>query len=365
MIQENQVGAAIFVKPTSNECYEQRAENEPPLCKDSADANAAWNVPLEACMLKIPVDAFERGSQWPEQWSARAEKLYEQNVPITTHVQRELGGTSYHHSVETPVKNGQDSGSSRKPKVRKKESEDVSMPPRPDPVEIQSEEDEEADVKFDSLSKKRRRFRSSKAKKSTGNKCAYQSIPFFLTFCDKATGKESHRIRQQFEALESVAKVKVVQQMLLNYLQDATSTDDAHLFVRWFYLCLWYKDDPKSQDKFIYYLAMVKSKALIRDIGSVSSLITRNSAKKISLALGQDNSFSRGFDKILFVLLASLRENSPILRAKALRAGDSKGSVKGGHGRKEVAGLEFNRVKVPSSLIRDLLGKGQATSTLR
>ncbi|KAF9603137.1 hypothetical protein IFM89_033973 [Coptis chinensis] len=143
-----------------------------------------------------------------------------------------------------------DYGSSRKPKVRKKESEDVSMPPRPDPIEIQNgivecfcevveelcsrveclnedqdeadaqpmsstdlkmlvseimsirakkimhlvpvdilvrllnvldhqirfvegEEDEEADVKFDSLSKKRRRFRSSKAKKSTGNKCAY------------------------------------------------------------------------------------------------------------------------------------------------------------------------------------------------
>ncbi|KAF9594790.1 hypothetical protein IFM89_034773, partial [Coptis chinensis] len=64
-------------------------------------------------------------------------KLYEQNVPVTTHVQRELGGTSYHHSGRNLVKNGQDSGSSRKPKVRKKESEDVSMPPRPDPIEIQ------------------------------------------------------------------------------------------------------------------------------------------------------------------------------------------------------------------------------------
>ncbi|KAF9605253.1 hypothetical protein IFM89_015145 [Coptis chinensis] len=33
------------------------------------------NVPLEACMHKIPVDASERGSQWPKQWSARAEKV--------------------------------------------------------------------------------------------------------------------------------------------------------------------------------------------------------------------------------------------------------------------------------------------------
>lgn len=70
----NQVGAAIYRKPMSNECYEQRAENEPPLCKDSDDPNAAWNVPLVACMHKVPVDASERGSQWPEQWSARVEK---------------------------------------------------------------------------------------------------------------------------------------------------------------------------------------------------------------------------------------------------------------------------------------------------
>ncbi|KAL5714582.1 hypothetical protein ACHQM5_016523 [Ranunculus cassubicifolius] len=70
----NQVGAAIYRKPVSNECYEQRAENEPPLCKDSDDPNAAWNVPLQACMHKVPVDSSERGSQWPEQWPARVEK---------------------------------------------------------------------------------------------------------------------------------------------------------------------------------------------------------------------------------------------------------------------------------------------------
>lgn len=70
----NQVGAAIYRKPMSNECYEQRAENEPPLCKDSDDPNAAWNVPLQACMHKVPVDASKRGSQWPEQWPARVEK---------------------------------------------------------------------------------------------------------------------------------------------------------------------------------------------------------------------------------------------------------------------------------------------------
>ncbi|OVA07915.1 zinc finger protein [Macleaya cordata] len=121
-------------------------------------------------------------------------------------------------------------------------------------------------------------------------------------------------------ASELITKMEIVQQMLLNYMEGAGSTDDAHIYSRWFYLCLWYKDDPKSQEKFIYYLTRLQSTSIVRDFGTVSSLLTRESAKKISLALGQKNSFSRGFDKILCMLLASLRENSPILRAKALRA---------------------------------------------
>ncbi|KAJ1408843.1 S-adenosyl-L-methionine-dependent methyltransferase [Sesbania bispinosa] len=38
----NKVGAAIYRKPTSNECYEQREkQNQPPMCKDDDDPNAA------------------------------------------------------------------------------------------------------------------------------------------------------------------------------------------------------------------------------------------------------------------------------------------------------------------------------------
>ncbi|KAL1820279.1 hypothetical protein ACET3Z_015148 [Daucus carota] len=70
----NRIGVAIYQKPSSNECYETRSKMEPPLCKESDDPNAAWNVPLQACMHKIPVGASERGSQWPDQWPARAEK---------------------------------------------------------------------------------------------------------------------------------------------------------------------------------------------------------------------------------------------------------------------------------------------------
>ncbi|GER35271.1 S-adenosyl-L-methionine-dependentmethyltransferases superfamily protein [Striga asiatica] len=71
----NGVGIAVYRKPTTNECYEQRSKSEPPLCQDSDDANAAWNVPLQTCMHKVPVTSSERGAQWPEQWPARVEKV--------------------------------------------------------------------------------------------------------------------------------------------------------------------------------------------------------------------------------------------------------------------------------------------------
>ncbi|XP_062190537.1 sister chromatid cohesion protein SCC2-like isoform X1 [Phragmites australis] len=116
-----------------------------------------------------------------------------------------------------------------------------------------------------------------------------------------------------------VPAVDIVQQILLSYLQEAGQQDDGNLFTRWFYLCMWYKDDPHSQEKIIYYLARLKSKEILRDSGN-GLVISRDWAKKICLALGQKNSFSRGFDKILSLLLASLRENSPVIRAKALRA---------------------------------------------
>ena len=76
------------------------------------------------------------------------------------------------------------------------------------------------------------------------------------------------------------------------------------LFLCRFYLCLWYKDDPDCHNKTVYYLSRLKSKAILRDISS-SVLLSRTWAKKISLALGQKNSFSRGFDKILSLLLVS------------------------------------------------------------
>ncbi|KAL3844764.1 hypothetical protein ACJIZ3_002167 [Penstemon smallii] len=71
----NGVGIAVYRKPSTNECYEQRSQNEPPLCQESDDPNAAWNVPLQACIHKVPISSTERGSQWPEQWPARVGKV--------------------------------------------------------------------------------------------------------------------------------------------------------------------------------------------------------------------------------------------------------------------------------------------------
>ena len=38
----NGVGVATYKKPTSNECYTSRSEQNPPICADSDDPNASW-----------------------------------------------------------------------------------------------------------------------------------------------------------------------------------------------------------------------------------------------------------------------------------------------------------------------------------
>ncbi|KAI3665842.1 hypothetical protein L6452_44477 [Arctium lappa] len=149
-----------------------------------------------------------------------------------------------------------------------------------------------------------------------------KQLLFLQSYCKVQGRGEGNHTRKKSKSLDTtdITKTEIVQQMLLNYLQDSGSAEDVHIFTRWFYICLWYKDDPSSQEKFLRYLARLKSKAIVRGSGMVSSLLTRNSVKKITLALGQNSSFSRGFDKILDMLLRSLRENSPVIRAKALRA---------------------------------------------
>ncbi|KAK1438915.1 hypothetical protein QVD17_04727 [Tagetes erecta] len=141
------------------------------------------------------------------------------------------------------------------------------------------------------------------------------------SYC-KVQGRDegNHTHKKSKSDTADITNLEIVQQMLLNYLQDSGSAEDVHIFTRWFYICMWYKEDPDSQEKFLYYLARLKSKEIVRGSWMNSSLLTRSSVKKIALALGQHSSFSRGFDRILHLLLASLREGSPVIRARALKA---------------------------------------------
>ncbi|KAI0530489.1 hypothetical protein KFK09_000033 [Dendrobium nobile] len=67
----NGVAAAIYRKPTSNECYENRKNQSPTMCEEEDDPNAAWYTPLKACIHRAPTDASERGTKWPMEWPQR------------------------------------------------------------------------------------------------------------------------------------------------------------------------------------------------------------------------------------------------------------------------------------------------------
>ncbi|KAI5073340.1 hypothetical protein GOP47_0011353 [Adiantum capillus-veneris] len=64
------IGAAVFQKPTSNYCYENRKKDFPPMCDEDDKPDAAWYVPMTACIHKIP-DEDERGAEWPQEWPLR------------------------------------------------------------------------------------------------------------------------------------------------------------------------------------------------------------------------------------------------------------------------------------------------------
>ncbi|KAF3779134.1 Nipped-B-like protein b [Nymphaea thermarum] len=130
---------------------------------------------------------------------------------------------------------------------------------------------------------------------------------------------KNHSAGDDREESLTITGLDVVRQTLLNCLQASDSMENFNLIIRWFYLCLWYKDEAKSRETFLYYLIRLKSKE-IWDVGAAASMFSRELAKKVSFALGRNRSFARGFDKIFDVLLKNLQENSPVLRAKALRA---------------------------------------------
>ncbi|CAL5050137.1 unnamed protein product [Urochloa decumbens] len=67
----NGIAAAFYRKPTTNECYEGRKRQQPPMCSDDDDANAAWYIRLNSCMHRVPTAASERGARWPAEGPRR------------------------------------------------------------------------------------------------------------------------------------------------------------------------------------------------------------------------------------------------------------------------------------------------------
>eukprot|EP00250_Pteridium_aquilinum_P016467 c23115_g2_i1 orf=561-2834(-) len=65
------VGVAIFHKPTTNFCYENRKQTSPPLCDGDDKPDAAWYIPMTACIHKIPTEEDARGIEWPQEWPLR------------------------------------------------------------------------------------------------------------------------------------------------------------------------------------------------------------------------------------------------------------------------------------------------------
>ncbi|KAL4582668.1 hypothetical protein LXL04_007226 [Taraxacum kok-saghyz] len=70
----NAIGVAVYHKPDTNECYDGRNYQQPPMCRFNDDPNAAWYEPLQACIHKIPKGETERGSHWPQEWPDRLHK---------------------------------------------------------------------------------------------------------------------------------------------------------------------------------------------------------------------------------------------------------------------------------------------------
>lgn len=72
----------VFVKPLTNGCYMRRArESNPPLCSADEDPDAAWNVPMKACITTYSKRVHRaKGSEllpWPQRVTAPPPRLEE------------------------------------------------------------------------------------------------------------------------------------------------------------------------------------------------------------------------------------------------------------------------------------------------
>ncbi|KAI5062623.1 hypothetical protein GOP47_0023162 [Adiantum capillus-veneris] len=65
------VGFAIYQKPMTNSCYESRPIDQPPLCNEDENPDAAWYTPLDGCLHRVPSNVDTHGATWPAPWPDR------------------------------------------------------------------------------------------------------------------------------------------------------------------------------------------------------------------------------------------------------------------------------------------------------
>ncbi|KAK1667634.1 hypothetical protein QYE76_055793 [Lolium multiflorum] len=71
----NKIGVVIYQKPTTNSCYIERRNNEPPLCS-GRDGHSPWYTPLDSCILLPFVSSSREGKSWPISWPERLKIRY-------------------------------------------------------------------------------------------------------------------------------------------------------------------------------------------------------------------------------------------------------------------------------------------------
>ncbi|XP_020252758.1 probable methyltransferase PMT23 isoform X2 [Asparagus officinalis] len=70
-IDANGIGLVIYEKPVSNSCYEERKENDPPLCAQDARPSLSWYTPLDNCLPYLPALSSVEEKDWPISWPER------------------------------------------------------------------------------------------------------------------------------------------------------------------------------------------------------------------------------------------------------------------------------------------------------
>ncbi|XP_009631455.1 probable methyltransferase PMT23 [Nicotiana tomentosiformis] len=65
------VGLVIYQKPVTSSCYDNRKENNPPLCDQNNRPNSSWYAPLDNCLVPLPTSSIGNTYEWPSPWPQR------------------------------------------------------------------------------------------------------------------------------------------------------------------------------------------------------------------------------------------------------------------------------------------------------